>query len=746
MINLFFKLNKFSVFFLGLVTIFAVTFFISASFVLAAWVGPSQPPPVSNLPGFIFNNTSPQSGANFNIAGNGTIGGNLIVSGTANVTGQLTAVNDICLGGVCKSAWPTDTLWTDAGAYIYPTNYNQIGITDTGSIGIGTTNPAKKLEVIGGNDEQALRIAEASGGTVGRLELGYNSASDYGRIQAWDQTATPQARNLILQPGGGNVGIGTTNPGSSLDVIGPSSLGTSAIKGSSDASSGAAVYGSATGPGGVAILGVSSQGNAGLFSGQVVVFSGNFLVVTGNVGIGTAAPTQKLEVNGAVRLQPSTVPATLNNGIIYYDSGVNKFKCYEDSNWKDCISTGGRSGIGGSGTLNYVAKFTPDGTTLGNSQIYDNGTNVGIGTINPNNKLDVARDTRTGTHATNQSLYITGSMTDGKTGPAGGNIEFRHSNATQGIGFGYNTIYQTGSNTNNELNFLSRGNGPITLNAYPYSTGNVGIGTAAPTQKLEVNGAVRLQPSTVPATLNNGIIYYDSGVNKFKCYEDSNWKDCISTGGRSGIGGSGTLNYVAKFTPNGTTLGNSQIYDNGTNVGIGSANPAEKLVVYSDTRSVARLRGDTNTNWVGTTLVDTAGSEKWFIGANSNNFIFRRNNTTNDLVISNITGNVGIGTAAPTQKLDVNGNVNIAGGNKLRIDMQYQSCSAGSRSFGLPCTCNAGYNILSAGASCNSSDTLYQSSPSPNPNQWFAFCKPASGPVVNADILMWCAKFEDNTP
>lgn len=47
--------------------------------------------------------------------------------------------------------------------------------------------------------------------------------------------------------------------------------------------------------------------------------------------------------------------------------------------------------IGGSGTTNYVPKFTPNGTTLGNSLIFDNGTSVGINTITPNAsyKLDV---------------------------------------------------------------------------------------------------------------------------------------------------------------------------------------------------------------------------------------------------------------------------------------------------------------------------------------------------------------------
>jgi len=44
---------------------------------------------------------------------------------------------------------------------------------------------------------------------------------------------------------------------------------------------------------------------------------------------------------------------------------------------------------GGTGTTNYVTKWTTGGTTIGDSIIQDNGTNVGIG-INPSHKLDVA--------------------------------------------------------------------------------------------------------------------------------------------------------------------------------------------------------------------------------------------------------------------------------------------------------------------------------------------------------------------
>lgn len=60
----------------------------------------------------------------------------------------------------------------------------------------------------------------------------------------------------------------------------------------------------------------------------------------------------------------------------------------------------GPQGIPGSananGTLNYISKFTPNGTTLGNSLLFDNGNNVGIGTNTPSVKLDVNANAITG--------------------------------------------------------------------------------------------------------------------------------------------------------------------------------------------------------------------------------------------------------------------------------------------------------------------------------------------------------------
>src|SRR6185295_8515951 len=46
-------------------------------------------------------------------------------------------------------------------------------------------------------------------------------------------------------------------------------------------------------------------------------------------------------------------------------------------------------GLAGGGTTNTIPKFTGV-TWIGNSQIFDNGTNVGVGTVAPGAKLDVA--------------------------------------------------------------------------------------------------------------------------------------------------------------------------------------------------------------------------------------------------------------------------------------------------------------------------------------------------------------------
>jgi hypothetical protein len=114
--------------------------------------------------------------------------------------------------------------------------------------------------------------------------------------------------------------------------------------------------------------------------------------------------------------------------------------------------------------------------------------------------------------------------------------------------------------------------------------------------------------------------------------------------------GSGTTNYVAKWTPSGTVLGNSQLYDNGTNVGIGTPSPAYKFVVSNS--STVGMEFDPGTIVSGT------------------NRLLSYNRATSayvnyEILASNIiltpSANVGIGNTTPSYKLDVSGTARFTG-------------------------------------------------------------------------------------
>jgi hypothetical protein len=120
--------------------------------------------------------------------------------------------------------------------------------------------------------------------------------------------------------------------------------------------------------------------------------------------------------------------------------------------------------------------------------------------------------------------------------------------------------------------------------------------------------------------------------------------------GLGGVGGSGTLNYLSKFT-NAGTLTNSLLFDNGTNVGIGTETPVAKF-------SVSDLTGF-NFGTIPTSPV--IGNLWYFTDGTSWRFQIgkRHNNNFTPQMTFHTNNNIGIGTTSPGQRLEVNGNIMV---------------------------------------------------------------------------------------
>jgi len=122
----------------------------------------------------------------------------------------------------------------------------------------------------------------------------------------------------------------------------------------------------------------------------------------------------------------------------------------------------------------------------------------------------------------------------------------------------------------------------------------------------------------------------------------------------------GTINYVSKWN-GATSQTNSQIFDNGTNVGIGTEVPGQKLSV-ADTLSITNssgwqslLMGNQNSNGVNNPAMLKAANGDLYVGHGSS-WLGNGGSFTPNVKFQN-NGNVGIGDTTPNQKLVVNGNI-----------------------------------------------------------------------------------------
>jgi len=209
-------------------------------------------------------------------------------------------------------------------------------LTSTGNLGIGTSSPAVKLEVLRGSEGEYLRAGGDDTGNNGRA-LRFISSTGGGFIGAMHTLNAPSSGGIIAfatnstermrLDSSGNLGIGTSSPGYPLSVFSTAN-GVVSVKGGSSTNQGAAYRVElATGTGTFTafgdrarIFGGTPDALASIFtSAAPLTFDVNGserarLDSSGNLGIGTSSPSRKLTVNGGSNLGGSVNSILITDG------------------------------------------------------------------------------------------------------------------------------------------------------------------------------------------------------------------------------------------------------------------------------------------------------------------------------------------------------------------------------------------------------------------------------------------------
>jgi hypothetical protein len=442
---------------------------------------------------------------------------------------------------------------------------NTSTINKGGGIGFGSGSEAGSSPYI---YAQIKGLKESAGGT-------------YNGYLAFYTTPTGSDANTerMRINGSGNVGIGTTSPTVTLEVSGRGLITSS---GSSDTF--AVTHSSGSGIG----VNITKGGN------------GEGLYVNKTSGSGNAV----------------TIVGTLNATTLVKSGGTSSQYLMADGSVSTLTNP-----VTGTGTTNYVPKWT-SGSAIGNSQIFDNGTNVGIGTASPSVKLEIADSIPvlriTGTRDSSWTIdQIIASLEYFSKDTSG--------TAANSVRASINLVNETsvfGSTTG--LSFSTKGDvaGLPTERMRITAAGNVGIGTTSPTSQLHVQSAfpelLLYNTTTAGGTLN---------------FVDQGWQSQI-------VGIQGDL----LFKTGGTTE-RMRIANNGL-VGIGTTSPGAKL----DVRGRTNIWGEGTTSaTLGLSVLDAPGSNYNFYVEDNGGAFLR--------------GNVRIGNTTDNgYKLDVAGDINTSGG------------------------------------------------------------------------------------
>jgi hypothetical protein len=444
---------------------------------------------------------------------NGTLPATLSVYGTGQFTQTSTFLANVsssalCLGGTCNSTWPSaggitslNGLTTSTQSFATTTNSGS-GLNIVSSGNTHTFSLSSNLTTIGGlgltkgnlivgNGSNWAALAVGANGQVlmasstaangvswGTVSSGGGSVSTSSAITAnyfpyWANTSGALSGTSTIFFSGGNVGIGTTNPGQKLEVVGNVSSSAVCLGGTCNT----------TWP--------PAGTNYWTLSGSNLYPNSTSY----NVGIGTTGPGFPLEVNGSAAvttLLGRTTSQNANDTLYLGTSGQNFF-----------LDRPGAASVSNQIVIGYnTAKPTAQDAPF---SVYNNSTdrqflliaqskgsssgsdavimvpssgNVGIGTTGPNGHLTIGNNVYTPPLGSSYSQYQI-LLYDGSA-----------ANSSYGVGVEASNF---GFNSNGGYKFYQSGGATPLMVIGGVASTNVGIGTASPGAKLDVAGGINLE-------------------------------------------------------------------------------------------------------------------------------------------------------------------------------------------------------------------------------------------------------------
>ena len=371
-----------------------------------------------------------------------------------------------------------------------------------------------------------------------------------------------------------------------------------------------------------------------------------YVLDSGNIGIGTTAPGSKLEVitsgaNSVLELDNSDSNYTV---IQYNAQGATKGFSGFNAGF---MLFGGESGT--------TTRLQSGGSYA--ATILTNG-NFGIGTNSPKTKLEVIGGLNVSTNTTSAT---TTTMRIGSYG------------ASSQTYYGAKLVAHTNftSTANTDLSFDLGSLGEVMRLHCSGSETRVGIGTTSPAAKLHVentNAAIVYVKSTV--NNQNASIWFNSNSGGTQA---DRWEIGTNISAGTDLEFFDRLNSVSRM-----------VIQNDGNVGIGTTSPTSKLSISGSQAAIDITRGN-------------SGDSKWEFSSDSTALYFSEMSTGTRaymMTIKETTGNVGIGTTSPTQKLEVTGNFKLNGtvvqeGTGNNLTFKYRTANSSTYTGG-NATCKFG--------------------------------------------------------